>query len=68
MCNRTGHAIYAQTGPDERLRFKGALIMQHPEKEDHYLTQFDARHLPEAFGWHAFPKNLFINIEFSEIE
>lgn len=56
------HGIYHEDGHDERLRFKGALLQQDPDKEDHYIAQFDPLYLPEAYGWHSFPKKLFVNI------
>lgn len=57
------HGKYsADRGPDKRLWFKDALLMQDPANEDNYLAQFDALHLPEAFGWHPFPKSYFVNL------
>ena len=60
------HGIYHEDGKRSDLRFKGALLRQDPENEDNYLAQFDPRHVPEAFGWHSFPKKNFVNIEGEE--
>ena len=54
------HGSYREDGPDKHLRFKGALLREDPENSDNYLAQFDPTHLKEAFGWHAFSKNLFV--------
>jgi len=56
------HGIYSHDGPDERLRFKGAILRQDPDDKDWYLAQFDPMYLEEAYGWHKFPKALFVNI------
>ncbi len=56
------HGTYHENGPDKRLRFQGALLQQDPEKEGYCIAQFDPLHLPEAYGWHSFPKKLFVNI------
>lgn len=50
-------------GTEQRLRQQGVLLMPDPDNEDNYLAQFDGFHLPEAYGWHSFPKKDFVNIE-----
>lgn len=61
------HGFYENSAPELRLRSLGALLRQDPDRPDHYVTQFDALHLPEAFGWHSLPKRHFTNIEGGEI-
>lgn len=56
------HGIYHEDGPDERLRFKGALLRNDPDNELNFLVQFDPLWLPEAHGWHPFPKKYFVNL------
>jgi hypothetical protein len=56
------HGIYREDGPEKELRFKGALLRQHPDKPDYFLAQFDALWLPVSHGWHAYPKNVFVNL------
>ncbi len=56
------HGTYHEDGPDERLRFKGALLRKDPEDASKYLAQFDPLWLPEAHGWHSFQRNLFVNV------
>ena len=60
------HGMYKESGPDERLRFKGAILRTDPDKPENCLAQFDALYLPEAHGWHSFPKKLFANLEGKE--
>ena len=57
------HGVYSEYGPDERLRFKGAILRTDPDKPENYLAQFDSLYLPEAHGWHSFPKKLFVNLD-----
>lgn len=54
--------IYHEDGPDERLRFQGALLMEDPDNHDNYLAQFNALHLKESHYWWPFPKKLFVNV------
>jgi len=57
------HGIYSHDiGNDERLYYKGALLLPHPGDESKLLAQFDALHLPEAHGWHEFPAKYFVNV------
>lgn len=60
--------IYKQKGSIARLRNKKALLQQDPNKQNNFLAQFDKRHLPEAFGWHSFPKKLFVKLKSLSIE
>lgn len=53
------HATYNLDGPMEHLRGLGALIREDDWNEDHWMAQFDARWLPEAFGWRSYPKRDF---------
>ena len=62
MSNQT-HGVYSENGPRKDLRYMGALLMQDPEEKDNYIAQFDAMYLTEAFGWHSFPKRLFVNVK-----
>ena len=56
------HGMYCGNGPYMKLRYKGAILRQDPETKENYLAQFDDKCLHEAFGWHSFPKDHFINI------
>ena len=57
---------YSGVGNDARLRFKEALLRMDPDDPDNYLAQFDALYLPESRGWHAFPRDFFVNVEGEE--
>ena len=57
------HGRYSMAGPDQRLRGEGALLRQDAADPDCWLAQFDNMEiLPEAFGWHVFPKDLFVEL------
>lgn len=63
MSNSLLHGIYHESGPEQHLRFKRALLRQHPNRPDYYIAQFDNISLREAYGWHTYPKKRFVNIE-----
>jgi len=56
------YGVYSEGGSDPRLRSRHALLQQDPKNEDSYIAQFDATHLPEAFGWWSFLKSDFVNV------
>lgn len=45
-------------GPIQKYRRRMALL-RIPEGEPFVLAQFDDRSMPEAFGWHPFPRHYF---------
>lgn len=57
-----GHLAGLYDGPVKHLRLQRAMLM--PADDPNMVkAQFDQRHLPEAFGWHEFPRRDFVNIE-----
>lgn len=49
-------------GERKDLHGRTALLREHLDDDTKYLVQFDTMNIPEAFGWHEFNKEEFIDV------